>query len=500
MTSDGAPPVMGGGGGAPGRAGQGVFALASAAMLLRRFVAHGAAALLAASCVPARPAPARPPHATLEVAPALRGPVDCAPESAVDVVDHAVELSLRLDPPSLSGAGDVRVRARRATDVVQLDARDLRIASVHVGGAPGAFHQSEGRLCIGLARPLAAGAELSLHIAWDVPTDGKTPRFFADQAWAGYLTSAWMPTRQDPAQRATLTLRVRAPADLKVAASGRPLGAVAAGEGRVTHSFVVERPSPPFLFAFVAGRFDEAERDEGGVKLRVLGPPGADLQNALAITASMLRFFRDKVGAPLPSAQYLEAFVHGDAAQEAAGMALLADDALGEVRRDPTEDWLFAHELAHQWFAWLVPCADFADFWLNEGVTTFMVAAFKEQRWGRAAYEREVKLWHERSAKVYAQGRDAPVSLSTPGVPHKAPSDAELPPRGVTYSRGALVLHKLRGQLGEAVFWAAIRGYVAARAGRGATSDDLRVAFEAASGRDLTPFFARWVYAPAPDL
>jgi aminopeptidase N len=70
----------------------------------------------------------------------------------------------------------------------------------------------------------------------------------------------------------------------------------------------------------------------------------------------------------------------------------------------------------------------------------------------------------------------------------------------VTYSRGALVLHKLRGELGDAVFWDAIRRYVSARAGRGATSDDFRAALEAASGHDLGPFFARWVYATAPDL
>ena len=34
----------------------------------------------------------------------------------------------------------------------------------------------------------------------------------------------------------------------------------------------------------------------------------------------------------------------------------------------------------------------------------------------------------------------------------------------------------------------------------GARSEDLRRAMEAASRRDLRPFFARWVYAAAPDI
>jgi aminopeptidase N len=291
-------------------------------------------------------------------------------------------------------------------------------------------------------------------------------------------------------------------AGFKVAASGRFVAEVPAGDGLVAHSFVLDRPSPPFLYAFAVGRFDEAELDVDGVKLRALGPRAPDLERALAISAPMLRFVVARTGAEFPGSSYLQVFVPDEGtAQEAASFSLLAASALEDVRRDPTEDWIFAHELAHQWFGWLVPCADFADFWLNEGFATFFVAAFKEERWGRAAYEREVALWRARSAKVHATGHDAPLSLSGPGAHGAAPlSAADLQPRGVTYARGALVLYKLREELGDAAFWDGIRRYVRDRAGAGARSEDLRASFEAASGRDLKGFFARWVYQTAPDL
>jgi aminopeptidase N len=215
----------------------------------------------------------------------------------------------------------------------------------------------------------------------------------------------------------------------------------------------------------------------------------------------MYRLLVELTGVPLPASEYTQVFVHGDAAQEAAGIALLAESSLTDVRADPTEDWIFSHELAHQWFGWLVPCADFADFWLNEGFATFFVALAKERRWGRAAYEKEVALWRERSAKVHAEGRDAPLSLSSPALPlTSAPKESELQARGITYSRGALVLHKLRTELGEDHFRAGIRRYIKDRAGKGARTEDLRQAFEAVSGRDLKAFFSRWVYAPAFDL
>ncbi|MEP7124011.1 MAG: M1 family aminopeptidase [Byssovorax sp.] len=431
---------------------------------------------------------------------------DCAGESAVSVVHHAIDLSLGVAPSSLaiaiSGQGDVRVRARRETTAIALDAPFLRVSEISTATGPLRYQHTGDRICITLPRALPAGAELTIHLVWEVPTDRDSPHVAADQIWAGYSASSWMPTLQDPAQRATLALRITAPADWKVAAAGQASSSppVVVGD-RITRSFTLERPSPPFLYAFAAGRFDEATLAVDGVTLRALGPASANLQGALAITAPMLRFLHAHTGAPFPGAEYTQVFVRGDAAQEAAGLALLSADALDEVRKDPTEDWIFSHELAHQWFAWMVPCADFSDFWLNEGFATFLVAAVKEERWGRPAYERELGLWRKRSAKVHADGRDAALSLSPPGAPPPPPPrESALQPRGVTYSRGALVLDKLRGELGDAVFWSGIRRYVNDRAGKGARSEDLRAALEAASGRDLRPFFARWVYASAPDL
>ena len=72
---------------------------------------------------------------------------------------------------------------------------------------------------------------------------------------------------------------------------------------------------------------------------------------------------------------------------------------------------------------------------------------------------------------------------------------------GVTYAKGACVLHALRGLLGDEAWWKGIRGYVAAHKLQVVETDDFRKAMEAASGKDLKWFFDQWVYkAGHPEL
>jgi aminopeptidase N len=62
------------------------------------------------------------------------------------------------------------------------------------------------------------------------------------------------------------------------------------------------------------------------------------------------------------------------------------------------------------------------------------------------------------------------------------------------YEKGGWVLHSLRGMLGDTVFFNGLRQFYVTKKSGLATSEDLRLAFEKASGRDLKEFFDRWVY------
>jgi hypothetical protein len=116
-----------------------------------------------------------------------------------------------------------------------------------------------------------------------------------------------------------------------------------------------------------------------------------------------------------------------------------------------------------------------------------MTAAWKESRWGRDRYDREMELARRRVDAAVKEGFDVPLAWS-----------GEYPSlrtrRAIAYSRGALFMDQLRRDLGEQVFWKALRTFTRRFAGQSVTSRDFQRAFEEVSGRDLSTIFDRWVY------
>lgn len=121
-----------------------------------------------------------------------------------------------------------------------------------------------------------------------------------------------------------------------------------------------------------------------------------------------------------------------------------------------------------------------------------MTAAWKEHRYGRAAYDAELGIARGRLEKARAKGFDKPVAW-----------DGHYPTLGtrhaVQYSKGALFMDHLRTTLGDAAFWFGLRRYTRARAGGTVTSIDFERAMEAASGRDLHQIFTDWVFGEGSD-
>jgi aminopeptidase N len=204
----------------------------------------------------------------------------------------------------------------------------------------------------------------------------------------------------------------------------------------------------------------------------------------------MAAFFGDKAGMALPEGAYTQVLVDHRGDQEDVGLSMIHRASITPILADPHEDWVVAHELAHQWWGNRVTCADWRELWLNEGMANFMVAAWKEARWGRAAYDREIANGRADWDAARTAGLDRPLSWSG-----DYPTLADK--RRIAYGKSMVFLDRLRSELGEDAFWRGLRAYTQANAGRSVTAHDLQHAMEQASGRDLRALFKTWVYGDA---
>ena len=413
--------------------------------------------------------------------------VPCAARAQALVADH-YELRLRPDFAAQRLAGHARIRFKAyplaasasASRAIDLPAPNLEIANLRLDGRELAVAKTPTGWRIALTETQANTAESWLDLDYEAPAaEGLV---FGDRyVHTAFHTCQWMPCASGDLARASVAI------DLVLPQGDR---AVASGEAIDTrgHRWAQSMPYPLYTLGFAAGRLDEW-RDPAEPRLRALGAAtDADgLRARFKGSAGVLAFFEGKAGVALPPRTYTQLLVPGDAAQEMSSFAVIGHEMLDPIVETPDEDWVIAHEMAHQWWGNLVTCASWSEFWLNEGITVFMTAAWKQARWGEAAYQRELDFARQRWQRAKDAGFDKP--LAWPG---------EYPSlrlrRAVQYSKGALFIEALRNELGEPMFWAGLARYTRDNAGRAVRSFDLQAALEASAGRSLQPLFDRWVY------
>lgn len=413
-----------------------------------------------------------------------------APGDGFDVISYALAIAPDIQGKTIAGRETIALHAT-STGVRRLrfSSNALAIDSAALDGVIVEHGIRDGALEFELEAPLVRGRVVRLVVS----DQGRPARGFAggaDSLYTSYFACDWMICAQDRfGDKAAFTLDLRVPAGMTSLSVGSLVSQRPGPDGTEVHRWKAPRPYSPYLFGFAVGRFASVSEKVGGSRLTYLSDveDATSLTRRFADTAAIAAFMADKAGVPLPVAEYTQLLVAGGEAQEAATYSVLGTAAVPPAPGDPAEDWAIAHELAHQWWGNLVTCATLKDFWLNEGMTTFMTAAWKEHRYGAAAYDAELEVARKRLVKAREQGFDKPLTWTGPYPSLEVR-------RAIQYGKGALFMAQLRADLGDRAFWAGLRRYTRAHAGRTVVSADLQLAMEAASGRDLRPLFKQWVY------
>jgi aminopeptidase N len=395
-------------------------------------------------------------------------------------IDH-YDAELSIDTLARSIHGEETITVATDAPELRLAASALAIRSVTRDGAPLPFRREGETLIVALAG--ATAAPLRIHLSYDV---GPSPSlvFAQDQVFVGYNTSSWLASNSELSDPSTLTLSLLVDANLTTVSIGEPQTSQAVANGKRRDIWKTTTPTSIFLFAFAVGNFHHVETIADGLQLHYYSVKRSDAELAriFETTPKILHNFYDITQTPLPAKTYRQVLVDGNIAQEAAGMALIGEDYATAILEDPMEDWVIAHELAHQFYGVALQMGNWADFWLNEGFATFMTAVDKERRYGAAEYAREIALALKRMDKAESRGRDHALVVSG----WKIPEDAS---GAVAYSKGALFLHTLRTTLGDKAFFSRIARYTKMNIGRQVSTRDL------AEVMDREPLFQRWAFS-----
>jgi aminopeptidase N len=409
-----------------------------------------------------------------------------SPPKNTDVLHYAATLDVDIANKSVKGA--VLIRVRTNSNILELDCGALTIDSVTQNGAPLQFSVTDRKLRVSLdGRKREREIEVKFH---GMPRFGM--RFFPDrqQVHTIFSTSQWLVCSDDPSDRATFFLKLILPDGLTAVASGQRTGLHKLPDNKQLSEWQQKTPIPTYIFGFAAGPFQVVKEKHKNVELHYLTTnySETEVRRIFRATADMLDFFEDRAGVKYADTTYTQVLAAGGVEQEMSSFTALKE-SYGKQLLDNEQDlWLAAHEFAHQWWGNMVTCESWSHFWLNEGIATFMAAAYLEHRFGRELYLREIEGYRASYEKVRAAGKDK--SLVFPDWLNPTRED-----RTLVYDKGAYVMHLLREEMGERAFWKGLRSFTQKHFGGSVvTSDFIAAMQEANAGKSLQPFFAKWVY------
>jgi aminopeptidase N len=424
-------------------------------------------------------------------------------------VEHlAVDLELDVAKHAVRGSATLRVRrVDPVAETIVLDAVGFDISSVRLDKIAAAYLYDGEQIHVTVPRAIQT-AEITVSYA-------ATPRrglYFLEpdehyphrprQVWSQCQEEDaryFIPCHDKPHVKMSTEMKVRVPKGWFALSNGDLVSREDAGAMTSFH-YRLDAPHPSYLLTLVAGEFAEIRAEAGAVPLAYYVPLGreADGERTFGRTPDMVQHFGEVTGVAYPWSRYSQVvvsdFIFGG--MENTTATTMYEHIIYDARAaiDVTSDDLIAHELAHQWFGDYVTCRDWPEAWLNEGFATYMEHVFREKHLGKDEYFYGVKADLEAYVGE-AQGRyrraivcrdyDAPLDLF----------DRHL------YEKGGLVLHMLRTELGDTLFWAGVKLYLTRHARGVVETRDLMRALEDASGRSLGRFFEQWVFQPGhPEL
>lgn len=292
--------------------------------------------------------------------------------------------------------------------------------------------------------------------------------------------STWLPCNDRPDDKAFMEIKIKSDSS-KISLSNGKLIDVKTDKDKKIFHWKTFYPISTYLICLYSSDYVElkdfyvsADNDTMNISYYVLPGQEEKAWNDMKRHPEILKVFSNLFGLyPFIKEKYAVAvFLWQMGAMEHQTITGIGSNFI--VGNNYFED-VYVHEAAHHWWGNAVGPATWKDIWLNEGFSTYSEALFYEVVNGKEALK-------ENMSRKFSEGF------------YGALYDPKELFSSTVYEKGAWVLHMLRKEVGDELFFSGLKKYFETFKYSNASTHQFISLMESHSGKNLHRFFEQWVY------
>jgi len=421
-----------------------------------------------------------------------------------DVLHYALDITVDPTAHTVEGTVQATIASRsEALASIDFDAESvLSISSAKVvGGDPIAWSRAGSILTMTLPAALPRDDTVTIEVTYSgTPAAAANPGLFFTSTGSNpvvyslsepWSARTWWPCKDYPDDKATFDIRLAVPESFFAASNGTYLGyepRTHAAQAYRSYHWQEQYQMATYLASITATVFTRLDD-------RFVYAPGETMLVSHYVYPSLVSKALVDLNITVPALQFFSStFGLYPFIDEKYGVALcpigggmehqtLTSYGASLITGTHAYDWVFVHELAHQWFGDMITCKNWVHIWLNEGFASYAEALWFEHLQG------------PERLKTYMESEDHPERWSGPILRSPTNTNPWYYFDTVVYDKASWVLHMLRHVMGDSSFFDALRAYAADPRYRfgAAETNDFRAICEAHAGVPLGWFFNEWL-------
>lgn len=419
-------------------------------------------------------------------------------DDKIDVTYYKLNLNISFTDRYIKGETTINFKTKSTTSTCFFDLRNaLKVDSIKLGTKKLAFVQETEKVNVTLDKQYTEGQAVSVIVFYQGKPNGSAFGSFvfsthgsgnAPIVWSlsePYGSPDWFPCKDSPADKADSSdVWITMPSAFVSVSNGVLTQVLANKDNTKTYQWKNRYPIAQYLISIACSNYTEYKNyfkysatDSMTINHFVYPESFTTAtKTQLDQTPFMLKLFSEKFGLyPFIKEKYGHA-----QCGFGGGMEHQTCSSMGSYGSS-----LVAHELAHQWFGDKITCKNWENIWLNEGFATYGEAIYAEAVGGKSAYQLTISNNATRAKRATGSLYVQNINDVFGGIFESNRS----------YYKGSIVLHMLRGIVGDDKFYQILQNYLKSSVAYGAaTTEDFQKVAEETTGLKLDYFFKQWIY------